>query len=334
MSYTIDVWRGRVRALPSFTDFACYVSMFPQLVAGPIVRFRDVEAQLRSRTHDLAKFSRGAACVCAGLGKKVLLANPLAEAADACFAAAGPGALEAWWGLFAYAFQIYFDFSGYSDMAIGLGLMLGFTFPQNFDAPYRAESLTEFWRRWHISLSGWLRDYLYVPLGGNRLGERRTYVNLVIVMLLGGLWHGAAWHFVAWGAWHGAWLAVERALGRRALWSALPRPLRIACTFVAVCAGWVLFRAESFGHAGRYLAALAGVGGGGGGPAFAAAVAMAPLPATAMAAAATVTWAAPRTWEWTADPAAWKTAVALALLLASLAALTVQAHNPFIYFIF
>jgi alginate O-acetyltransferase complex protein AlgI len=196
MSYSIDVYRGHARAIRNAVDFACYVSLFPQLVAGPIIRFSEVADQLRERRHTLEKFARGVAMFSLGMGKKVLLANPCGKVADMAFDAGSVVAVDAWYGVLAYAFQIYFDFSGYSDMAIGLGLMLGFTFPKNFDSPYRAESITDFWRRWHISLSSWLRDYLYIPLGGNRRGPWRTYANLAAVMLLGGLWHGAAWNFV------------------------------------------------------------------------------------------------------------------------------------------
>lgn len=200
MSYTIDVFRGHARPIRNFIDFACYVSMFPQLVAGPIIRFQEVSEQLRQRSHTLEKFARGSAFLAMGLAKKVLLANPCGKVADTVFDAGSAGILESWYGLFAYAFQIYFDFSAYSDMAIGLGLMLGFVFAKNFDSPYCSRSITEFWRRWHISLSSWLRDYLYIPLGGNRRGPVRTYINLALVMLLGGLWHGASWNFVIWGA--------------------------------------------------------------------------------------------------------------------------------------
>ena len=174
MSYTIDVYRGDAKALRNFIDFACFVSMFPQLVAGPIIRFQDVADQLAYRTHTLEKFARGVAFVGLGLAQKVLLANPCGKIANLTFDAGSVTTADAWLGMFAYAFQIFFDFSGYSDMAIGLGLMLGFTFAKNFDEPYRADSITDFWRRWHISLSSWLRDYLYIPLGGNRRGPVRT----------------------------------------------------------------------------------------------------------------------------------------------------------------
>ena len=228
MSYTIDVYRGLAAPQRRIVDFACYVALFPQLVAGPIIRYHELADQLRARTHTWEKIARGLALFLLGLGKKICLANPCGKMADTAFAAADLHALDAWIGVIAYAFQIYFDFSGYSDMAIGLGLLFGFTFPKNFDSPYRAASITDFWRRWHISLSAWLRDYLYVPLGGNRRGPRRTYVNLLLVMLLGGLWHGAAWTFVAWGAMHGALLAFERAFGRKPFYQALPRGAR--CT--------------------------------------------------------------------------------------------------------
>src|SRR5262245_30887263 len=226
MSYAIDVYRGDARAIRNYIDYACYVAMYPQLVAGPIIRFQDVADQLAYRTYSAEKFARGVAFFGFGMAKKILLANPCGKVADTVFTAAGVDCLDAWTGVVAYAFQIYFDFSAYSDMAIGLALMLGFVFAKNFDSPYRAQSITDFWRRWHISLSSWLRDYLYVPLGGNRVGARRTYLNLALVMLLGGLWHGASWNFVIWGALHGGLLAFERAFGKRPLYFALPAPFR------------------------------------------------------------------------------------------------------------
>lgn len=214
MSYAIDVYRGDAMAIRNPIDYWCYVAMFPQLVAGPIIRFQDVAEQLRQRTHTAEKFARGIAFLGLGLGKKILLANPCGKVADMAFDAGSVGCGDAWFGAVAYAFQIYFDFSAYSDMAIGLGLMLGFMFAKNFDSPYRSHSITEFWRRWHLSLSTWLRDNLYFPLGGNRKGVLRTHVNLAVVMLLGGLWHGASWNFVIWGALHGLMLILERLGGQ------------------------------------------------------------------------------------------------------------------------
>jgi Predicted membrane protein involved in D-alanine export len=198
LSYTIDVYRGNAEAMANFIDFSCFVSMFPHLVAGPILKFSFLADQLKNRRLTSDKFARGVAFFMMGVAKKVLLANPCGKIADTAFDAGSIQTLDAWVGSFAYSFQIYFDFSGYSDMAIGLGLMFGFVFAKNFDSPYLAQSITDFWRRWHISLSTWLREYLYIPIGGNKGGLSRTYANLTVTMLIGGLWHGASWNFVIW----------------------------------------------------------------------------------------------------------------------------------------
>jgi alginate O-acetyltransferase complex protein AlgI len=334
MSYTIDVYRGKARAVRNIIDFACYVSMFPQLVAGPIVRFSEVADQLLQRSHTFEKFSRGVAFLSLGLAKKILLANPCGKVADLAFDAGSLGVLDAWYGVVAYAFQIYFDFSAYSDMAIGLGLMLGFVFPKNFDSPYISQSITEFWRRWHISLSSWLRDYLYVPLGGNRRGPSRTYVNLAIVMLLGGLWHGAAWNFVIWGAMHGGMLAFERAMGKDALYRRFPKPLRIGITFTIVLFSWVFFRAETLGASGRYFANLFGIGDVQPGADLLAGIMYQPYYVLTFLVAAVVVWGAPQTWDFTRRITPLKAAVTLALLWLSMSVLFTQSFNPFIYFIF
>ncbi|MGH9162948.1 MAG: MBOAT family O-acyltransferase [Vicinamibacteraceae bacterium] len=334
MSYTIDVYRGRVSAIRSFIDFACFVSMFPQLVAGPIIRFAEVADQLRTRTHTATKFARGVAFFSLGLAKKVLLANPCGKVADLAFEAGSLGTLDAWYGVTAYAFQIYFDFSGYSDMAIGLGLMLGFVFPKNFDSPYRSQSMTEFWRRWHISLSTWLRDYLYVPLGGNRKGPVRTYANLLIVMLLGGLWHGAAWNFVIWGGIHGVLLALERIGGKAAIYARAPAPLRVGLTFVLLLFTWVFFRASDLPAAMRYVANMVGYGTPQEGAGLLAGIVYQPYYVLMVALAALITWGAPQTWDWTRTLTWPKAGAVVALLLLSTVVLTTQAYNPFIYFIF
>jgi len=334
MSYTIDVYRGRASAIRNFIDFACYVSMFPQLVAGPIIRFSEVADQLVSRSHTFAKFARGAAFFSLGLSKKVLLANPCGKIADLVFDAGSRSPLEAWYGVTAYAFQIYFDFSGYSDMAIGLGLMLGFVFPKNFDSPYVSQSITEFWHRWHISLSTWLRDYLYVPLGGNRKGPGRTYVNLFLVMLIGGLWHGAAWNFVIWGGLHGMLLAMERVRGKAALYGRLPPPLRVALTFTIVLVTWVFFRASDLPQAMAYLRDMAALSEVQPGAGLLAGLIYEPYYLGTLLLSAAVVWGAPQTWDWTRRLTAPRAAVALALLALSAAVLTTQAYNPFIYFIF
>ena len=333
MSYTIDVYRGETPAVSSLLDFACFVSMFQQLVAGPIVRFSEIADQMRSRTHTMEKFARGTALFCLGMGKKVLLANPCGAVADATFAAGSLSPLDAWFGVAAYAFQIYFDFSGYSDMAVGLGLMMGFMFAKNFDSPYRADSITDFWRRWHISLSTWLRDYLYIPLGGSRLGVHRTYINLLIVMLLGGLWHGASWNFLLWGGYHGALLAAERATGGSLVrW--LPRPLRMAVTFVLVLLSWVLFRARDLPHALEYYGALFGALPLQEGAALLAGVLYRPYYLLCFVLAGLVVWTAPQAWHWTRT-LTWPRALAVAgTFLAAVIAMETQGYNPFIYFIF
>ncbi|MEX0653064.1 MAG: MBOAT family O-acyltransferase [Phycisphaeraceae bacterium] len=334
MSYTIDIYRGEARAMRHPIDFACYVSMFPQLVAGPIIRFQEVDDQLRHRSHTLEKFARGASLMCLGLFKKVALANPCGMVADTCFDARGLGVADAWYGAVAYAMQIYFDFSGYSDMAIGLGLMLGFVFPKNFDSPYRSRSITEFWRRWHISLSTWLRDYLYIPLGGNRKGPARTYVNLLLVMVLGGLWHGAAWTFVVWGAIHGGWLAFERMQGKGSFYRHLPGAAQVVLTFVVVLVAWVFFRAEDLPHALSYLGAMLALAEPTAGAALVAGVIHDPYYVVMVSAAVAVAFFAPQSWDWTRAITPAKAAACLALMWAALALLEAQSYNPFIYFIF
>jgi alginate O-acetyltransferase complex protein AlgI len=333
LSYTIDVYRGDARAMKHFGDFSCFVSMYPHLVAGPILQFSFLAEQLENRRHTLDKFARGVAMFSLGLGKKVLLANPCGKVADTVFDAAGPALVDAWYGLVAYAFQIYFDFSGYSDMAIGLGLMLGFIFAKNFDSPYRSESLTDFWRRWHISLSSWLRDYLYVPLGGNRKGEARTYLNLILVMVLGGLWHGASANFLIWGGIHGGWLALERSMGRRSLYASLPKLLRMVVTFAVVCLAWVFFRASDLPSALRYLGSLFGSGAAENAQLIRGLIGQ-PYYLLSFAVAAAVVWLMPQSWDLTRRMTWPKVLLVFTVLAGALAMLFAQSYNPFIYFIF
>jgi alginate O-acetyltransferase complex protein AlgI len=334
MSYSIDVYRGDAKGLKNFIDFACYVSMFPQLVAGPIIRFSEVADQLQERSYTVQKFARGVAFISLGMAKKILLANPCGKIADTVFDAGSALPLDAWYGALAYSFQIYFDFSGYSDMAIGLGLMLGFVFPKNFDSPYKAESITDFWRRWHMSLSTWLRDYLYIPLGGSRKGRRRTYLNLGLVMLLGGLWHGAAWNFIIWGGIHGLLLAGERLRGKQGFFTRLPRPARVGGTFFLVLISWVFFRADNLGRATSYLGNMFGSGPFYPGAGIVDGLIYQPYYLATFAIAAVVVWAAPQTWDWSRRLPGWKAAVVTGLLLLALLTLMTQAFNPFIYFIF
>jgi alginate O-acetyltransferase complex protein AlgI len=269
-----------------------------------------------------------------GFAKKILLANPIGGAADAAFGAISPDAPVAWAGVVAYALQIYFDFSGYSDMAVGLGRMFGFDFMKNFDAPYHADSITDFWRRWHISLSTFLRDYLYIPLGGNRRGAVRTYANLAIVMLLGGLWHGANWTFVVWGAYHGVLLIAERWAGRKPAWRALPRPLRVAATFILVLGSWVWFRAGTLPEALAYFAALFGGGASSDAAAVLAAQVLAPGRLGLMAVAGLCVLAPRQAHEWSATVTWPKALASLAMFALALATMFSQTFNPFLYFQF
>jgi alginate O-acetyltransferase complex protein AlgI len=255
VSYLVDVYRREIPPASGYPEFAVYHSLFPQLVAGPIVRYSEIRSEMVLRKIDRAALTEGAYRFCLGLGKKLIIADNLGIVADSIFALP-PNELaceHAWVGILCYSLQIYFDFSGYSDMAIGLGRLLGFHFPENFDQPYRSASITEFWRRWHMTLSRWFRDYLYIPLGGNRHGLLRTFANLWIVFFLCGLWHGAGLTFIVWGLYHGSLLIIERYTHQR--W----RPagiLPVALTFLLVTIGWVFFRAPTMEAAGHYLAAM------------------------------------------------------------------------------
>lgn len=261
ISYLIDVYRKHVPAERSFRDLAIYLSMFPQLIAGPIIRYKMIAKELHNPVHTSARTAAGVRLFIIGLAQKVLIANTVAVVADGIFDLPREllSASLAWLGIVCYTLQIYFDFGGYSLMAIGLGLVIGFTFPRNFYYPYAARSITEFWRRWHITLSSWFRDYVYIPLGGNRVSNRRTYVNLVIVFLLCGLWHGAAWTFIVWGMLHGLLLVVERGAFGRIL-SNLPPVLTHLYVLAAVMVTWVFFRSTSLQGALHYLQAMAGFG--------------------------------------------------------------------------
>ena len=368
LSYVIDVYRGTAEPVRSFVDYACYVSMFPQLVAGPIIRFTEVASQLRSRTHGWDKFARGVAFFMLGVGKKVLIANPCGKIADCSFSALDLPVPDAWLGMLSYAFQIYFDFSGYSDMAIGLGLMLGFTFPKNFDSPYHSRSIPEYWQRWHISLSSWLKDYLFYSLlraswfqnlgmnlslaGRRKLGRiLPTTLALLVLWFAVGLWHGASWTFVVFGLYHGFFvildLVVTELKGKKkgktkaaeeetvGLWKRLCKPLPIAVTFVISALGHVLFRSDSLADAGHYFASLFGFSFGEPAPGTVIRVLLGnPYYAGVMAVAALVIWTMPQVWDFTKKLTIPKMAWCVAVFLLAVLALSVQSYNPFIYFIF
>ena len=257
ISYIVDVYRNVVTACRSFVDYALYIALFPQLIAGPIIRYHDISDQLVNRTHSLDDIFQGAYRFCLGLGKKVLIADAMGNVADNVFHL-GSDELStpyAWLGIICYAYQIYFDFSGYSDMAIGLGRMMGFHFLENFNRPYIARNFTDFWHRWHISLSRWMKDYLYIPLGGNRGSKLRTYFNLWTVFFISGLWHGANWTFLVWGLYHGFFLVIDKLF-----WINFSKRLspvtNTTLTFILVLFGWVLFRSDTFSGALQYLLSM------------------------------------------------------------------------------
>jgi alginate O-acetyltransferase complex protein AlgI len=343
LSYTLDVYKGKHAPLKHFSDYALYIILFPQLIAGPIVRFNEIADQLidRSQHETIDDRLLGFFRFCIGLAKKVLVANVVGQVADSAFALEGDSLTLSWaWvGILAYTMQIYFDFSGYSDMAIGLGRMMGFVFPENFNSPYVSSSITEFWRRWHMTLSRWMKDYLYIPLGGNRIGTGRTYFNLWTVFLLSGLWHGASWNFVIWGGYHGLFLVLERLfLGN--IYQRIGRIPSTVITFLIAMFGWVLFRTETFTDALHFYQALLSFG-----QDF-------ELPGLStefkwtMGAALIFSFMAivPAMEKWSNDMVqnskvgifanAFKTIVSILLFVFCLSMITASGFNPFIYFKF
>lgn len=262
ISYLVDSYKGRATPPRNFYDCALYIFLFPQLIAGPIIRYHDIGSQIHQRTYASTTFLVGCFRFCLGFAKKILIADQLGLVADRIFALpVNEIPLGcAWAGAFSYMLQIYFDFSGYSDMAIGLGCMLGFRFPENFNSPYISKSVTEFWRRWHISLSSWMRLYLYIPLGGNRGSKSRAFINLWIVFLISGFWHGASWTFLAWGAYYGFFLSIEKYCAERlpALQNYLPSQLKFLLTLLIVLFGWVLFRAPNLSYALDFIKIMLG----------------------------------------------------------------------------
>lgn len=335
LSYVIDVYRGEVPAQRSLVAFGTYVSLFPQLIAGPIVRYKDVDAQLQHRQESLKMFAGGVLLFAVGLGKKVLIANQMGEIFNAFSAVpSANGILGSWIGIVFFAFQIYFDFSGYSDMAIGLGRMFGFEFMRNFNYPYISASITEFWRRWHISLSTWFRDYVYIPLGGSRRGTARTVLNLLIVWSLTGLWHGASLNFVLWGLYYFMLLALEKfVLGRTGHHP--PRTLSIPVTLILVLIGWVIFNFTDFSAMSAYLASmftydgtLIGI--------EAAPLIVSMIPLTAVACLASTPVVARAYTKLPAGKAAPALALSFTLLMLVLctASMVAGTYNPFLYFRF
>ncbi|MBN1577974.1 MAG: MBOAT family protein, partial [Chitinispirillaceae bacterium] len=312
----------------------CFVALFPQLIAGPIVRYIDIAQQLDKRKSSFDVFSAGVSLFILGLAKKILLANPAGLIADAVFRADAPTVSAAWWGVLAYHFQIYFDFCGYSDMAVGLGRMFGFQFIKNFNAPYRSVSITDFWRRWHISLSTWIRDYLYIPLGGNRRGVQRTYVNLLISFFLCGLWHGAKMTFICWGIFQAVFLILERLRGKKSLYGGLPVGAAVMLTNVIVLFGWVLFRAPDLSQALRYWRAMTGMIPTNGASLLLQAEAFRVQHVAAMVLCAFFVWQPVQAYEWVTRRSAVKYIVLAGLFVLATASMFTQTFNPFLYFQF
>ena len=335
VSYMVDIYRNTVPVENSLVSFSTYMTFFPQLIAGPIVRYDELRTQLSGRQETWHKIADGFCLLMIGLGKKMLLANPMGELWEGLRALTGNiGILGAWAGAAAFTLQIYFDFSGYSDMARGLGRMFGFEIPINFRYPYAAQSIQDFWRRWHITLSSWFRDYVYIPLGGSRRGAGRTIVNLFAVWVLTGLWHGAAWNYVLWGLYYFVLLTAERLIGQARL-ARVPRVLRHFLTMALVMIGWVLFAIEDFGALGAYLYSLFSPSGGVISTQAAVWV-LSYLPLMALAALASLPFAADfvRRKNQSA-PVRWGAPVyCLLLLAAGTAALAAQSYNPFLYFRF
>jgi alginate O-acetyltransferase complex protein AlgI len=331
LTYTIDLYRGDIKPAKSLMHFAAYVSMFPQLVAGPIVRYSDVETQMQdlSKTPDWNAIARGIWFFVIGMGQKIIIADTAAKAVGPLLSQ--PESLQlisGWTALVAYSVQLYFDFAGYSNMAIGLGLFLGFSFPQNFDSPYQATSIQNFWRRWHMSLSSCLRDYLYFPLGGSRFGKLISYRNLMIVMLLGGFWHGAGWTFILWGLLHGC-LLVGNGLYRDWVRVPVPKYLAVAITFTLVMMGWLLFRSTDLPMAAAWFSAILGCNGLEQDYGYAILFSTSALISFA---ALVFCWVAPNTWHY--QPKLSIRTAALLSLLFVICVLRFDAESPFLYFQF
>jgi alginate O-acetyltransferase complex protein AlgI len=334
LSYTIDLYRGVAKPARNFSSFTCFIALFPHLIAGPIIRYNTVAEMLSSRTHTVEKFLSGAAIFMLGFAKKILLANSAGMIADTVFRANSPDLASAWWGILAYHFQIYFDFCGYSDMAVGLARMLGIEFIKNFNAPYHSASITDFWRRWHISLSSFIMDYLYIPLGGNRKGTGRTYANLVIVFLLCGLWHGAKMTFVIWGIFQGVFMILERLHGKKGLFHGLPLPLQILLTNVVVMFSWSIFRSPTLAQGIDYWKSMAGISRAAATSPLLHSLVFTPRNITAMAICAVVVWQTVQAHDWVKKLSVPKMAVAFTVFVYAVCAMFTQTYNPFLYFQF
>jgi len=340
IAYLIDAYRGETREY-NFLHYCLFVSFFPQLIAGPIVHHRDMLPQFASDKKYQINYSFlavGVSIFLLGLFKKTVIADGYAPYANEAFTEIANGNtltfFEAWRGAFAYTFQLYFDFSGYSDMAVGIARMFGILLPLNFNSPYKARNIIEFWQQWHMTLSRFLKDYLYIPLGGNRKGEMRTYANLTMVMLLGGLWHGASWNFIVWGGLHGFFLMMERMAGKLSAYHALPHVVQVGVTFLLLLITWVFFRGENLSESMQYLFCMIGAAEQSPGAQLVAGVIYPPFYVCMMIVAAGVVWGGQQTWDFTRTLGPLKLILCILLFVLSSMMLIAQAYNPFIYFIF
>jgi len=335
LSYTIDLYRGEAQPARNFPTFSCFIGLFPHLIAGPIIRYSTVAEQLANRTHTVEKFATGLGIFMLGFAKKILLANSAGAVADAVFSANNPGMLNAWWGILAYHFQIYFDFCGYSDMAVGLAKMLGIEFPKNFNAPYLSTSIQMFWKRWHMTLSAFIMDYLYIgALGGNRKGTARTYFNLCLTFFLCGLWHGAKYTFVVWGLYQGLFLVFERLIGKKTVYYWMPVWAQVIVTNILVLFGWVVFRAPDLHQGLVYWGSMIGIVKPVASAALLSSQIFTPRHIFEMALCAFLVWQPIQAHDWAKKLSIPKMAVCAALFLLAICGMFTQTFNPFLYFQF
>jgi alginate O-acetyltransferase complex protein AlgI len=334
LSYTIDLYRGHAKPAPNFPSFTCFIALFPHLIAGPIIRYNTVAEMLAKRSHTVNMFVSGVAIFMLGFAKKILLANSAGSIADTVFRANSPDAISAWFGIIAYHFQIYFDFCGYSDMAVGLARMIGIEFIKNFNAPYHSTSVTEFWHKWHISLSTFIRDYLYIPLGGNRVSSQRMYFNLAFCFFVCGLWHGANMTFIAWGVFQGVFMIGERIFGKKGLFSVVPLPMQILANNAVIIFSWALFRSPSIDQGLQYWKSMIGL---------AAPAVTIPLLHTEifslrhiveMLICAVLIIQPVQAHDWVKNLSPGKLGIGLVVFIFAIFAMFTQTYNPFLYFQF
>jgi len=336
LSYTIDIYRGDAKPAPNFPSFTCFIALFPHLIAGPVIRYSTVADMLNKRDHKVERFVSGLAIFMLGFAKKILLANSAGQIADTVFRADGLGTASAWMGIVAYHFQIYFDFCGYSDMAVGLARMIGIEFMKNFNSPYHATSLNEFWKRWHISLTNFIRDYLYIPLGGNRVTIKRLYFNLVLCYFLSGLWHGAKITFVVWGLYQAFFMIMERLRGnvKNSVLGNVPVPVQIVFINICVMFSWVIFRSPSISQGLHYWASMVGLGHTAASSGLLNATLFTPRHIFELAVCGLFVWIPAQAHEWVRNLTTPKMVLCTLVFILAVIAMFTQTYNPFLYFQF